>query len=389
MGKKISNIKLKKQKEIECLLECQKALQQAKSIRKKAQIGTVRRLPAEQLQRYLSISVSDSRAIRPLNEFRSNSYNLGSRVKQLVDHLFVRYEVPYFMYRAVLSRAGLSLLFDEPNREELRRECGKRRFVDWFLQTAQGGSLADQLKPTLSRKEVHWFLQAPAVNGIGQNLLWAKLATAGLPIDACQCLTEQLGAKKTIQNFGDRLPDMVRFYANEWSKIRLRDRDEITDFVRAKSLDKSFSFKGRTYGSMRKLCDEWHNSIYSTTVRVFRSWPQTFEPWIHEKKEHSIRTVELCNSRALADEGKRQRNCVYSYEEDCIRNWSRILSMQWFVPASPMVVLNRLTLEVDPASRKVTQIRGRCNRKADEHEMKLVRLWAEAHRLSIADWANE
>ena len=80
---------------------------------------------------------------------------------------------------------------------------------------------------------------------------------------------------------------------------------------------------------------------------------------------------------------------MYSYESDCLKNWSRILSMQWYVDASPSMVLNRLTLEVDPSDRRVTQIRGRCNRKADEHEMKVVRLWAERHNHRIADWAND
>jgi hypothetical protein len=59
------------------------------------------------------------------------------------------------------------------------------------------------------------------------------------------------------------------------------------------------------------------------------------------------------------------------------------------VPASPLEVLNRLTIEVDPSSRTVSQIRGRSNRKADELEMKIVRLWAGAHGLRVETWANE
>ncbi len=389
MGKKLSKIKLKKQKELECQLKCRTALEKAKLESKKSDLGSTKRLGIDRLDSYLSVSLSGRRSIRPTSEFKSKSYNLGRQVKSLIDHCFVRYEVPLFLYRAVLSRKGVTTLFEAPSREELWRECGKRRYIHWFMTVAQGGSLAAELKWTHSKKEVHWFLQAPATNGIGQNLFWAKLAAAGLPLDACQYLTNSLGTKHLIRLFGNRLADVVRFYANEWSKMRLRDRQEITEFVRAQAADKSFSFKGRTYGSMRKLTEEWHNSIYSSTVKVFRTWPQTYEPWIHEKKEHNIRVVELCNSRALADEGRRQKNCAYSYESDCLKNWSRILSMQWYVDASPSMVLNRLTLEVDPSDRRVTQIRGRCNRKADEHEMKVVRLWAERHNHRIADWAND
>jgi hypothetical protein len=390
MGKKHSKIQIRKQKEIESLLACQKALDKAKNEQKRTDLGTVKRKDHRVLARYLALSRTDSRAIRDVEEFEAKSYNLGRQVQSLADHLFARYPTPKFLYRAILSRPGQELLFDIPdNDEESRREAGKRRYVRWFLTAAQGGSLAKELAGILNKREVHWFLQAPAANSIQRNLFWAKLAAAGLPMDACQFLTDQFGAKHLQSRLGTRRDDLVRFYATEWPKMRRADRQEIADFVRNMFYDPGFSFKGRTYGSMQKLCREWHNSLYSTKVKEFKSWPQSFEPWTHEKREHCVRAVELTNSRALADEGRHQRHCVYSYESNCIRGWSRIVSLRWVVPASPLEVLNRLTIEVDPSSRTVSQIRGRSNRKADELEMKIVRLWAGAHGLRVETWANE
>jgi hypothetical protein len=390
MGKKQSQIQIKKQKQLESLLACQKALEKAKTEEKRTDLGNVKRKGHKTLARYLALSRTDGRAIRDPDQFEAKSYNLARQVQSLADCLFVRYPVPKFLYRAILSRPGLELLFDvRPDDEEGRRECGKRRFVQWFLTAAQGGSLAKELAGILNKREVHWFLQAPAANSIQRNLFWAKLAAAGLPMDACQFLTDQFGAKHLQSKLGARRDDLVRFYATEWPKMRRADRQEIADFVRNMFYEPGFSFKGRTYGSMQKLCREWHNDLYSTKVKEFKTWPQAFEPWTHEKREHCVRAVELTNSRALADEGRHQRHCVYSYESSCIRGWSRIVSLRWVVPASPLEVLNRLTIEVDPSSRTVSQIRGRSNRKADELEMKIVRLWAGAHGLRVETWANE
>lgn len=390
MGTKQTRIQIKKQKELEVFINCQKALAQAREDSRQNNLGHAKRKDVRILIRYIAAPIDHAKAIRPAGDFATKTYNVQRQVKSLVDHLFVRYPIPRFLYRAILSHTGQDLFFDIlSDDEESRRESGKRRYQDWFWIAAQGGSLTKALSGILNKREVHWFLQAPDCNNIGRNLFWAKLAASGLTLDACQYLTEQLGSKKQQAQMGVRKDDLIRFYATEWSKMRKRDQQEITDYVRWMIREPTFSFKGRTYSSMLKLSQDWHNSIFSTTVREFRTWPQSFEPWIHEKKDVSIRAIELTNSRALADEGRRQRHCVYSYELDCIRGWSRIISLRWVVPTSPTEVINRLTVEINPGNRTITQIRGRCNRKADEHEMKMVRLWASIHNLKLDSWANE
>lgn len=206
----------------------------------------------------------------------------------------------------------------------------------------------------------------------------------------CQAYTERFASKVQQRSLGPRANDLIRFLAEECPHLRGNDTQEVMDFVRAMIWDEKFSFKGRTLSSMIKLSNEWHRSIYSTKVTKNRSWPQTFGPWIHEKKDHCVKVVELTSSRALADEGRKQRHCVFSYEENCLRGWSKILSMRWVVPAADLTqeaeVLRRLTIEVNLKSRQVVQIQGRFNRDADEHEMKMVRLWAGQQGFRISEW---
>jgi hypothetical protein len=392
MGKKKTSIQIRQEQREASRLACQRALVHARERAKTVDLGRNSRKEGSVLVRYIGAAVRGQFALRSVDTFRSRHYNLSRQVLRLIDHVFCYYQVPHFLYRAMLSREGLALVFGlEHEEEEIWRESGKRRFVRWFAVAAQGGSLAKEMKGILTKKEVHWFLKAPDLNSIRSNLFWAKCAATGIPLTTCQFLTEQLGSKEQQRNLGARTEDLIRFYAAECQDLRGNDLKEITDFVRAMIWEASFSFKGRTHSSMVKLSNEWHQSIYSTKVTTNRSWSQTFAPWLHKRKDHCVQVVELISSRALADEGRKQRHCVFSYEQDCIRNSSKIVSMRWIGPTEGLMheaeILNRVTIEVDLKSRAIVQIRGRCNRSADEHEMKVIRVWAGDHGLKIEDWA--
>jgi hypothetical protein len=332
----------------------------------------------------LGLPLSSCHAIRPEEAFRARSYNLARQVLGLVDHLFVRYPVPGFLYRSILSPAGMDLVFDVKTRSN--PECEYR---DWFLTVAQGGSFAKLVKATLTKKEAHLFLQAPNGNSIMENLFWARAAATGLPRAGCDYLLSRLDAGVRLE-LGDRTPDLLRFYAEAWGAMRGLDRDEITDFVRAMARDANFTFKGRTLDSMRKHCAEWHRTSFLRGVREFRNWGACLPVWSSRKGAVLVRAEELTNNRLLAEEGAVQRHCVYSYAGMCASGRSAIVSLRWYAVVGDLPAVHdfcRLTLEVNPAHREVVQIRGKMNRRATTDEMKIVRLWAGEHGLTISSWA--
>lgn len=391
MDKKKTSLEIRREQREALLLACDRALTEARERAKAQDLGQISRKSWETLSRYIAVPLEGDHAIRAPGTYQTRHYNLGRQILGLASHAFISYRVPRFLYRAVLTRAGMQVAFTlaSPD-EEMLRECGKRRFVRWFMVAAQGGSLAKEMSGVLTRKEAHYFMQAPTRNSIYRNLFWAKCSAAGIHGEKCQEFTERFASKEQQKQMGQRASDLIRFLAVECQHLRGNDLQEVMDFIRAMIRDPEFSFKGRTLSSMIKLSDDWHRSIYSTTVTKSRSWPQTFAPWIHEKKDHCVKVIELTTSNALADEGRKQRHCVYSYEENCLRGWSKILSMRWVVPADDLAqdaeVLRRLTIEVNHQQKEVVQVRGRFNRDADEHEMKMVRLWAGQHGYRIAEW---
>lgn len=387
MSKQKKLLQIRKEKEEERDRRLREVLAAARAEARAQDGGPAKRRSNDFLMRYLSVPLWHPKAIRPEESYRARSYNRGRQVLGLIDHLFGRYRVPLFLYRAVLSHEGIELVFESPLKKKLQagETPPEARYRAWFFAVAQGQSFAKAANDVFTKREAHWFLQAPSHNRIDQNVFWAKAAAAGIPRAGCDYLLERLGSG--IARAGDRLPDLLRFYAEAWPRMRGYDADEITDFVRAMLENREFSFKGRTFGSMRKLCQEWHHSFYACPVREYRSWPRALPSWENRPKGYVVLAEELTSNRALNDEGRVQRHCVFTYTSRCVQGLTRIVSVRWYdagpFSEGPPREAFRLTLEIAPASGTIVQIRGRQNRRAADEEMEVLRKYAGDNGLRI------
>lgn len=348
---------------------------------------------AAEMAPYLALSPKTPWAIRAAGEFVATAPDLRGQVIELIDHLFVRYPVPLFLYRVMLSEAGLRLVFpNEPHghmqKTRLQKEAHLRR---WFYAVAWGEPCAALAKDVLSKREAHWFLQAPAHNGVETNLRWARVAALGVPSEACDFFLQKFSYHlDTLTD--ERKMDLAWFYARTWSEMRVHERDEIADYVRSTLNDADFSLAGRTAASVRRLSEAWHRRFEGHGFPRFEhlerkvSWRASLQPWEERFGMVVVRAVELTNSRELEDEGARQHHCVASYAVKCHQNRSRIASLRWF-DARTAEEIARLTVEVDLDRRRVVQIRGRRNRRAEPEELDVVRRWVEAHGLTIGAYA--
>lgn len=99
-------------------------------------------------------------------------------------------------------------------------------------------------------------------------------------------------------------------------------------------------------------------------------WVQTPDVWSF---------VELTTGAELYHEGLEQHHCVASYAARCAAGHSAIVSCRWNEQ-------RRVTVEIDPRSRRVIQCRGPYNREASAEEKGVIGLWvAERLRLRACD----
>lgn len=378
--KTLKPLQIKKVRQLAQDAQIQTALLKAKQAERANDHGPTKRRTSEFLGRYIAVSLHSADALRDEAAYRARSYNAAKQVLALIDHVFVDYPVPLFLYRTVLSPEGVKLVFEDGHAKV------NAKYRSWFFAVAQGRSFAKASKDVFTKREAHLFLKAPGGNRIESNILWAKAAALGVPFPGCDYLVDRLD-KQFLKAVGKRLPDLLRFYAEAWPRMRGYDVDEITDYIRAMANDGNFSFKGRTYGSMRKRCALWHRTNHWGYVREYRSWPARLKEWEHRKSGIVVRAEELTNNRALSEEGNCQHHCVLTYTYRCLQGTSVIVSLRWFPEGAPHLLRDRLTIEISPAQGAIVQIRGRLNRRATDEEMKVVRLWAGVQGLTIPSYA--
>lgn len=344
--------------------------------------------PIEALAGYLALSPKNRFAIRPAGEFVATAADLRGQVLELIDHLFVRYPVPLFLYRVMLSEAGQRLVFPggQPTIRTKRWVALETKYRRWFYAVAQGDSFAQLVKETLNKREAHWFLQAPSEHDVETNLRWARLAALGFPREACDFVLRKFSHVLPDLTL-ERKKDLARFYARAWAEIRPSERDEIADYIRDALGDPAFCLSGRTAASVRRLSDAWHRRFRqpnfgddTQTGRRHTSWQEAFADWEQRFGSVLVRAVELTTGRALMEEGAHQGHCVGGYAAACRANRSRIVSLRWFEGDEE---ITRLTVEIRPSDRRVVQIRGRFNRRPAPEEKEVVRLWADRHDLRI------
>lgn len=378
--KKQTQYQLKKQAEALKEIRLAEALAKHKVTARAQKLKGSKRKDVAELARFVALPLNASVALRDAEAFVAKSHNLGKQVQALVDHVFVAYPVPLFLYQAVLTQEGRIQVLGGDH-----RNCRASQWHrDLFLAAAQGRSVAKLLVDRLNKRETHWFLQAPIGNSITQNLFWAKCAAAGVPQRTCQFLTERLMVGGVAQRLGDRLADVLRFYAQFADAMTEYTRAEVTDFVRAMADNPEFSFKGRTLGSMIKLSREWHRTFYSGRVARYQSWAGRFPIWERQEKGILVRALELTNNRALAEEGRKQHHCVFTYTWQCAHGTTRIVSLRWFAKDENGAdrIVKRLTIEVS-RNEEVVQVRGSLNRAPSDAELKTLNTWAGDNGLRV------
>jgi len=323
------------------------------------------------------------RALRGGDTYIPRSYNLDKQLVGLLNHMYVQYPVPAFLYQACL-----------PTDDEFEKQ--HQMYRQWFVTLAQGGSFQKLVKDYLTGREAYVLLSAPASRRIHENVWWAKMKVAGIPNTVSEKLIDRIFGNYFFDDPDGRLAEVIQFFGRFHGEMNKVTFGEITDFLAWKLRnDPEFRMKGRTIGSVVKLTNEWHRHMQKAGLSHKVEWKGLeMSQWELVERDQVWVVVELLNNRDLINEGRKQRHCVYSYVHWCSAGHSFIFSMRAYRKVRAGYTdegniiwdrsseLNRLTVEVNER-RTVCQVRGRQNRLPTDDEKKVLRQWAGEKGLVI------
>ncbi len=149
----------------------------------------------------------------------------------------------------------------------------------------------------------------------------------------------------------------------------------------------NLSMKGRSPESLLEQVVRWHRDLAKNSGQKIRIWKSTsIQPLrLTEGKigdpNFKIWTIrELTTQQSLFAEGRKLKHCVASYVSSCAKGQSSIWSMEL---EQSSVVEKRVTIEVNPATRHIVQVRGKLNRHPNQQELNTLRRWSTEANLVL------
>jgi hypothetical protein len=345
-----------------------------------------KRQPVDVLKDKVITDVTYDHVIRPPETYLNRSYNQDKQIVGLIRHLFVKYPTPSFLYEVCRKDY-------KPKMKKFHAD-----YILWFLALAQGKSFTKLVKPYMTSKEAYHFLSAPYTE-VHENVWWAKLKTADIPAGVAHRLIERVFKSQSFDDKSGRLAELIVFYAHYHQDMDKGTLDAVNDFVVWKlHNDNDFRFKGRTASSMIKLSNEWHELMQKAKLGKYIVWNGLGIPdWTHYEKQEIWTMEELLDNKELANEGRKQKHCVFSYVNQCAAGTCNIFSLRGWSKGHfgndeegepiyrPVSEFYRITVEV--RNREVVQVKGALNRAATSRELDMLKMWAGEKGLTISQYA--
>lgn len=302
-------------------------------------------------------------------------------VHSLAEHLLAAYRVPVFLAHA----------WFEPDR------VGRDRARTWFRVHGGGTALRRCVEEVdLTRRMERLLLSSPHhLDPLAAIRRVEVLALGGSSTLAAAIARSPMA--RTLEN-SDFWRTVIRFFVRFEASIppgqverwiesidTLRHaRIEVVGAERSTSRPPPLprlSLVGRTPASLERLLEEWSDWLFELRRRP-GAWPRLGPEglrYLDASTDTTWHLIELLDSAALREEGQRMRHCVGKLAYRA--HWGRSSFWSLRIANSGRFERSVLTVEVDPRSRTVVTVLGKCNRAAGGLPLEIVRRWAGARGL--------
>lgn len=318
--------------------------------------------------------------IRKIENWRRPGRNKARSFASLVRHLFARYPVPEFMDSVWFHRNYLG------------------QEMDWFIMLGHGSSIRTLpgIVP-MSKKEAHWFRNAPSHLDCHEAICWAQVKAIGGDERIFMALKETLSCTNAIRNpfwktviqfmanhhFEDkatlkRIFRLIAYY--KFGYIRVR-----TGTLWDKPFDPSFSMKGRSQASLVRLLDPIVQQLENKFLSRPCEWmPDELNGFHYQEHpgQPGYRIVQLLTSRDLINEGRRMNHCVGSYYAQCVKGQKSVWSIRRGKSLNGKSIA---TIALNPGTKTVVEAKGVSNRDVPEEAEKVLRAWVKNENLKMSE----
>lgn len=308
--------------------------------------------------------------VRSIDEWKPQGKGKQTLLASLAAHLLAEYPVPKFLWNSLW----------EEDWKKLRSS---------IVLIAKGHSFAKLCKTgtfpiPLTNRQCHALLQSSAHEGFISAVRRVQIQTHGGEPRLHSVWMNQSIGQRILAPANEIFWDSVMAW---FCKHPLLDPSQIKpliDFIdNRRNDDTNFSMKGRSPIAMIRAMEEWHGELYQQKIfRESNYQPSGFKSgcWQNKNKFGHIQEWvlnEILTSKELHAEGSVLRHCVASYSSSILSGAVSI----WSLSCNQEKVI---TIEVNNASNKIVQARGKFNRVTTNEEFKIISQWAQDNNLRVS-----
>jgi len=326
--------------------------------------------------------------LRPLRSWKIPSGCQATRMRSLLDHLFVRYPVPECLYTQWLSTRHRT---NGLGHQDLGKGAASDiKWAVWFILIAQGASLHKAgpiFRWDVPKGFERHLLSCAATPWPREACMWAEIMRVGGSLVEYRRLISNPGF--VLDPTAVKTDSWCGLDSETWDFWRttlewlIRHRDAVTDEQCSLILEwamhehtetrytryPTFTWKGRTPAKAYEAALRYQKSLNGAWgAYTWQSHNLTMEYDDAEGVKWSM--IELTSGDMLLEEGEAQHHCVATYAPRCAFGNCAIFSLR-------LGGLRVLTIEVLLSSRKVVQARGACNRAPTAGERNVLKYWCK------------
>jgi hypothetical protein len=329
--------------------------------------------------------------VRDLKDWNPKSKNSLKVVISLIEHLFVRYKVPYTFYSLWFRDINNSFQVTKPIVSNLDYDIDENCLL--FIRIAQGKPLKKAFclynknvgaKPKFSemtKGEYHTLASDKnTIDNIDLAIRKIILGRYSENIYVIRAVLNSRFAKASVLN-DPFLFEYVRYISNEImfdNNMVMPLFDYILHLKNVyRNEDKKFLLKGRNVVALMDGMNAWHRSLGKETK--YPSWEGSGIPkftLVKENKENPFKNItyniqELTTGKDLTNEGRSLGHCVGSYAKSCFEGRMHIFSLE---RVEFGVTKKIITIEITK-NLSIVQVRGKHNRSATTAEKNIIAKW--------------
>lgn len=286
----------------------------------------------------------------------------------------------------------------------LHKEDNRRNYLGptfqwankWLYDLITGGSFYKKNKDIFTKAEAHCFLNSKLKYKDDQSIFnvyyEAKCEARGFDLNFKNMIVGVFSEKFGNPLIADK--DKTRII-NEFIDFLGRNKDygftrnsvaDIADYIRyCFGSNATFSFAGRTVGSVMNLSNEWHAEaqrqrvIKTLGVQEWEGLP--FNDFSFENNQYSYNITQLCSAKDLLNEGRKMHHCVSSYASSASSGHCGIFNVSRF-DKKCYSLESTATLEIN-SSGALVQARAAWNKDVDRASMKIIKMWAANNNIRM------